>query len=504
VKARLALAAIAAFAAAMHAVAIAQTLVPAQDGLKFIRVAKSFRDAGPVAAIRATDQHPLYPAAICLAQPIAEAAGFRGPDSWRIAAQGVSAVASVACLVPLYLLGRRMAGATAGLLAALLFALLPIPMEIGHDTLSDPLALFLTLVAMERGLAWLDGNDGGAATACGLAAGLGYWTRPEAVLAGVTVVSARLMWSRRIGLPTPRRIASALVPLLLVVGTYGIVKGEASEKLALRLGVGLPPAQPPRAAIPSDRPIIPPKAEPDPVPVGVGPAAVELGRTWLRVTGVLIAPLVVFGAWLAPASAARTALRMYMLLFALLLVRHMTNLGYLSVRHVLAPVALGLPWAGWRLSRLLERLAGWLRLPLRGRRIALCLAVVAMSLGGIAAQHGPSHPSRWGHWSAGHWIASRAGVGQTLLDTRGWAAFISGRDGYGPWHFRQAEADPRLAFVVVERGELAAPTERARLLHRWLAGRASLAASFPDRPGGEPDAVRVYRWRAAAPGGTGS
>ena len=57
------------FAVILHAIAISQTLLPAQDGLKFIRIAREFQSHPWDDVIRASDTHPLYPALIAAAEP---------------------------------------------------------------------------------------------------------------------------------------------------------------------------------------------------------------------------------------------------------------------------------------------------------------------------------------------------------------------------------------------------------------------------------------------------
>lgn len=492
------LAAIATLGAGLHTAAIGRTLLPAQDGLKFIRAARDCQERGWLASLRATDQHPLYPLMIAEAQPVIARIVADGPDSWRIAAQGVSAVASLATLVPLFSLGRRLHGTSSALLAALLFVLLPIPMEVGHDALSDPLALLLTAIAFERGSAWLETGDRWAALACGVASGVGYWARPEVILVAGIIGGVGFLRGVCRGERGKMRLWTSgtrvLVPALALVGGYALAKGEVSEKLALRLGVGMAPSQPARRYSEQAPPIIPPKEEAEVGPRPFPSAVSEVFATWLRVTGVLLAPLVVAGACLAPPSATRAALRLYLVLFVALLIRHLCGMGYLSLRHVLAPVMLGLPWAGWRLGRLLSRVGDFLRLRGMVRGAGLATAVVAMVAGGIAAQAKPSHPSRVSHWRAGRWLTREAEPGMAVLDTHGWAAFVADVESYGAWHFRQAEADPKLAFVVVERAELESGSERAGLLQAWLGGRATLAAEFDDPAGGETGAVCVYRW----------
>src|SRR3954471_20641142 len=80
-------------AATLHTAGIARTLLPAQDGLKFLRIAREFQLRPWADVVRASDQHPLYPALVALGEPAVALVAGDGPDSWRIAAQGVSAIA---------------------------------------------------------------------------------------------------------------------------------------------------------------------------------------------------------------------------------------------------------------------------------------------------------------------------------------------------------------------------------------------------------------------------
>ena len=98
--------------------------------------------------VRDTDQHPLYPALIAAAEPIVALFAGRGPDTWRIAAQAVAALASLALLFPLYSLTRSLFDERIACMAVAIYALLPIPAEVGHDTLSDSLGLLATLTCL--------------------------------------------------------------------------------------------------------------------------------------------------------------------------------------------------------------------------------------------------------------------------------------------------------------------------------------------------------------------
>ncbi len=54
----------------LHIASIAQTLLPAQDGLKFIHIARRFQLDSWADVVRDSDAHPLYPALIAVTEPI--------------------------------------------------------------------------------------------------------------------------------------------------------------------------------------------------------------------------------------------------------------------------------------------------------------------------------------------------------------------------------------------------------------------------------------------------
>src|SRR5262249_34065211 len=129
----------------------------------------------------------------------------------------------------------------------------------------------------------------------------------------------------------------------------------------------------------------------------------------------------------------------------------------------------------------------------RARRLGWA-AIAAAILVGAAVQVKEGHPSRWGHWAAGRWLAERGTPAEAVLDTRGWAAFISGRRAYDYWHVRQAFSDASLTYIVVGTDELEADSRRAATLRAVLAYAGEPVAGFPERRGGRDVGVRVYRF----------
>ncbi|MBV8557326.1 MAG: glycosyltransferase family 39 protein [Planctomycetaceae bacterium] len=515
---RRSLLAIVLLAAALHAIALSWTLLPAQDGLKFIRIARQFQLQPWEDVVRGSDQHPLYPALVALAEPVAAAVVGPGPDAWRIAAQGVSILAALAVLVPLHGLTRALFDDRVALLATLIYILLPLPAAIGHDTLSDSLALLGAVLALRLGEVAIRSGARSAWLGCGLVAGLGYLARPEVVLVPVAVVLT--LAARWRGSIPPRsviaRASTLAITFLAIVGMYALVKGQVSEKLALRQAAALE-AKPLRVrkvgqwlppGLDDLRWDFSPKEESEePAYRSAGPI---VRRLFLRWAEGLCGVFAFFAAWgvardrfirtlcaQSPATAraeGRSLIAIYLAVFSLVLVRHALRLGYLSDRHMLTLVAVSIPWAGagtFVCARGIAVALGW------GQRRARAVGAMALALliaVGIAVQQKSAHPSRWGHWAAGRWLIEHAVPSDAVLDTRGWAAFVSGLPSYDYWHVCQAFTDAHLAYIVVGTDELSASSRRAATLRAVLAYAASPVAAFPERRNGRGEGVRVYRY----------
>ncbi len=520
---RRSLIAIVAFAAILHALGIARSIMPAQDGLKFLRVARTFQSGDWLDAIRNTDQHPLYPALVALTEPVIRVFHGRNPDTWRIAAQSVAACASLLLLLPLHGLAKALFDARVADLTVLGYVLLPLPMSIGHDTLSDSLALCAFLLALRLGYGALTAPRWDLALGCGLAAGFGFLARPEVLVAPMAVgLTGIVLFCRRFersrSLILAPRLAGLAIVFLGVVGSYALVKGEVSEKLALRQAASIGPAAKSVRLKPQWLPKglddsrwnFAPKEEPArPVRRTMHEIVEELALQWATNLGSILAFFAIWG--LArdrfirrmvadggdrpdDENVGRLLVAMYLIPFTLVLARHELRMGYLSDRHTLTLVALALPWAAAGVFVCARRLAGKLGLRARTAKIA-GLALLTLAVGtGVRLQSKTAHPSRWGHREAGNWLAKHAGPKDAVLDTRGWATFIAGGPSYDYWHVRQAFTDSHLSYVVVGTDELNASSRRAATLRAVLAYAGQPVAGFPSRKGGHEIGVQIYRF----------
>jgi 4-amino-4-deoxy-L-arabinose transferase-like glycosyltransferase len=517
--------AIALLASLLHAVLIARTLLPAQDGLKYIRFARLFQAEPWPDVVRDADVHPLYPALVALAEPVAVWLGGSGPDAWRISAQVVASVFSVGLLVPVYFLTRSLFDARVAFLAAGILALLPRVAEIGRDTLADSLGLFASFMCLWLGARALRAGDWRIALGSGWAAGLGYLARPEAILVPGALALTWLTTLRgqrtRLALGRLRVPGAFLGPALLAVAGYALIKGEISEKIALRTGASLGPQRILKRSVPQHLPVglddarwdFSPKEETDRIPIGDWRIAVaQIGGKWWEELCWFFAVMTVWGlarrrfiGRLLGACDADDGFRaegrvllVFTAVYGLALVRHSATLGYLSGRHVMALVVASAPWAAagaYVCGRGIATKLRWTDRTIRWAGIAAMGVTVAASFVVQMRPNHLNHLSRWGHWAAGQWLAANARPDELILDTRGWARFISGRPGYDYWHVRQALTDSHLSYVLVGLDELDAPSPRAATLKALLAYAATPLLDFPADPGQLIPAVRLYRFR---------
>ena len=510
---------IVAAAAILDVAAIVRTLVPAQDGLKFLAVARRFQVDPWVDVVRGADQHPLYPALIAAAEPAVSAFLGPGPEPWRISAQGVSAVASLLMLFPLFALARMLFDERVALIAVALYALLPVPAEVGRDVLGNAVGLLGMTTTLWLGVLTLRTDSWRYALAAGLVGGVSFVARPEAVLAPAAVGAAyainRLRTRGFAAVVTSHAIPALVLATLVGVGSYALAKGQVSEKLALRHAASLGSQTIARRSTPQPLPVgldgakldLSPKEESGDKTLG-GPADVlksAVRRWWdsmcwgfaiMAVWGLVRRRAVqeVCGRVQDAGAEVRLVIGAFAATYTLGLLLHGSKLGYLSSRHVLPLVALSTIYAAAGMFICLSRLGPRLPISPRAWRAVVVVGAVAVATVLVVYQLRTGHESRRGHWEAGRWLAKNAGPGDRILDTRGWARFVADRrDGYDYWHVRQALSDRNLAYVVVGRDELEAASPRADSLNAILAYAATPARDFPTEVEGRDAGVRIFR-----------
>lgn len=220
---------------------------------------------------------------------------------------------------------------------------------------------------------------------------------------------------------------------------------------------------------------------------------VELARTlhyWIALVALV-------GLWGGRANLSSPLDRFMQLLCATLVgvaVCVSARAGYLSTRHVLLLVVLGVGWAGsgalaigdWFAAALSHR---QLRLPPAiGTSLAAAILLAACAPDCLASLHA----SRAGHRQAANWLAEHAVLAQAVLDSRGWTALYTGRKTYRYEAAQAAFSDPALAYVVVEQAEMETASLRGETLRLLMAHAGEPVARFADA--GEKHCVVIHRW----------
>jgi len=503
-----------AVAALLQGFGLARALLPAQDGLKFLRVAAEFQRRPFADVVRGSDQHPLYPLCVAAAEPLVRQVLGPSPTTWRVAAQSVSAVAWIAMLVPIYGLSRALFNRPTARLACLLQLALPASAEFGHETLADPLALCLLMATLWLGVTAIRQKSVWTAAVCGMVAGLGFWTRPETAIAPIVLVawelwrivkkwksvdfSPKVLSSASGQVADFRRLGAVGMGFLVLVGAYATVKGELSEKLALRRSAAIASPHDAHRAVSH---VVPPEIRkpgmnfaPKEESANEGwefpEALAGVARGWFAGLGWVFAVLTVWGILRTSGRSTKRLVQLYVIGFSAIAIRHAMTLGYLSDRHLLSLGLLSLPWAAAGLRKIGGKVVELTPLPRRWASVATVLAVLGSA---TALQARPSHPTRTGHLDAGRWLASHATPGEAVLDTRGWANFVAGRTQYDYWHVAQAFSDRRLRYLVVGRDELTADSPRAATLRAIINDFGVMIHEFPDRSRRESATVLVVR-----------
>jgi hypothetical protein len=208
--------------------------------------------------------------------------------------------------------------------------------------------------------------------------------------------------------------------------------------------------------------------------------------------------------WPRPGNTVDWFVRVFVACYVALALGFAVTEGYITSRHLLPLTVVGIGCAGFGalvLGQLLvERFAAlgglaWRRaspgtLYAGGAAVALLAALAC-----CPQTFKPLSPVGLGHRAAARWLATGADVAGTVLDTQGWMGLYSGRAtrfyATGPSAF----ADPRLAYVVLERHELGRPSSRSRTLQQLLeiAGEPVRTFSGPCTERLNHD-VLVYRW----------
>ncbi len=365
--------------------------------------------------------------------------------------------------------------------------------------------------------AWLVG--------AGLAMGLAMLTRREAVVLavalGATLLAFPLGTSRR--RPWPRIalagacfVLGAAVPL----GAYCCLRaGWISWVPPARAKVASAAAE--DAALGSLAGVATPDADPlwrlaDGRPMSFAPKDSTTSRRrrgWLAglallgeelavAFGYVPAALAVLGFWQFTGRRARAIdgfARAFFALFLTSVCLFAVREGYVSARHLLPLVVVGIGCAGHGVlvvgGALSRRKAAWC-LPLLNERAACAAVLLVAVLFCLFEGARPLHANQTGHRLAADWLAGPSRATGAVVDTRGWTGLYSGHPTFGYERARRLVASGELAYLVLEDRELGRKSRRGRTLRFLLALAADKVAGFP--PPGHAAAgprVSIYRWQ---------
>lgn len=173
----------------LHVASRAQNI--ARDGTVYLHMARQLTE-DPGSVIRNQDYHPAYPAMVAAVARLTDA---DWPGGWITSGRAVSIAMSLIALAGVYFISVALFNRTVATIAILLYGLSDGFTRISCDVVSDPTAVAFAVVAIGMGI-WAGrkiktGNWSAVAVAAGagLAAGLGYLTRPEELLAaGIALI----------------------------------------------------------------------------------------------------------------------------------------------------------------------------------------------------------------------------------------------------------------------------------------------------------------------------
>ena len=87
---------------AVQAWCVTHAVTPAQDAVRFIKVAEAIEHKGLLSVLRTRDEHPLFPAAVWLAHHLRGLWLAETAEAWATSAQLAAAAALLLTVVPVY------------------------------------------------------------------------------------------------------------------------------------------------------------------------------------------------------------------------------------------------------------------------------------------------------------------------------------------------------------------------------------------------------------------
>jgi hypothetical protein len=357
------------------------------DGIIFTELARDLA-ASPIEAMRKQDQHPGFQAMLLGSTWVVKALGYRAtPESWMAGGIIPSFVLGLLSVAVVWFFARDLFDSQVANVAALVFAVLPIPRASAVDAQSDTSHAFFYLVAAWMATTGLPSGNLWRLAAAGLVSGAAYWIRPEGLEVALVALPCLVWQSFAARWPWRRRIAAfaALAgTAFLVAAPYVVVSGKFTSKqlpgaiakiTRLQEDVATGTSQP--APAPS---VMPEHRQTTPITLSlVGVALAALVNSLCQGFKFVFIPFYIFGnvalVWRRPAG-------IQIVFLALLGATHIAVLtalhvfsGYIAHRHVIPLVGLAMPFVGLGVVET----GTWLARRLRASPAICTAAIVAAS-----------------------------------------------------------------------------------------------------------------------------
>jgi len=392
------------------------------DGPIFIGLAQAVAK-GEWARALTHEYHPLFPALIALVHSLI--------GDWERAAVTVNVIGGTAAVACLYGFARAAFGRTSAFAAAAILAVHPYAIEFSGDVQSEGLYLAFFLAAVWALWVGLRSASLGAAALAGLLCGLAYLTRPEGI--GLLAVGGALAAWHALRRSWPRRRAAAWCALLFlaaafVAGPYvGWIRAESgvwaiTQKKSVGWVTGL--SGPPARFAPKETPAptAPDRAASDPSKAAgsaekrqrrdsaasgfsrYGDAFVDLAHTDLQALGPEWLAILLGGGLIGRWR--RLSLRgvfvlMIVGLYGLVLYELTLNVGYVSTRHALPPLAVALGHVGAALLVVARACSG------PRKRAVLALVLIAIAAVGLSRSLRPDRVDSVAERRVAEWLRAQ-------------------------------------------------------------------------------------------------
>jgi hypothetical protein len=491
---------------------ITHTEVIARDGTRYISMARDF-PADPKGVIRGEDYHIGYPLAALGIQRCLRFAKYPDSiDTWDMAGQVTSLLASLAALCAIWLFAGLTFNWTIAGITSLLFGLTRKWSALGSDVISDALSVCLQMWGVVLAilvLRYIQRKSRWAlvlAVGVGLCGGLGYLVRPEALLvpglAGflwlVCQIRKNTSWKLTLGSMALAGAFTLLCALPYMLAIDGVSKkkslgdmvsnhSQASDSIA-------------KAAMVSSEHVAAGSKLLGQLFEAIHPLLAGLACIWIGAQIFLRKSNA-----LPPSSLHRPAfpgtfmaLGSLAIMSIVLMNLHMTA-GYLSHRHTMFLAALFSPLAGAGLLVL----TGWLtkinRIPHVTSKTILIILIVAISTGLALHTLRPLHPGKEYLRDAGYTIGARLSQTDYLLSQDSRVLHYAAVPGK---HIGQNRLDssaleklvrhPKATHLVLtKRGLAETCLKQASNLEKHPSFQKITQMDFPDRK--RPDTIYLYR-----------